>query len=324
MSQAVAVSTQASPSVHTAPTGGEILVHRLRVVCAMVVSAVIFWYFGWWAANPVDPEGPISLLMVDQGVITMAELLGLAVVTSGLAVAICGADSAERGPLAVAVGLATLSLHGAGMDKLVLYRLTTISPNQTLLDPYPVWSFIAETWLWLALIGVGLVVGRWVESWFTAAKIGGAVPRPVGSNALDFRQGAGTVAVAFFLALAVASFALGGGESPLLKGQTFFALIMAFLAGTFIAHWLFETSTSVWALVTVALVATVAYTYGRPDENILEEARKVGGYVALDDLARPLPIEYAALGGIGALVEGDVMNFVCALFGLQYTPRGQK
>lgn len=301
-------------------TAGEILIQRIRLLCALAVAAVIFWYFGWWAASSVDPEGPVSLLMVDQGVITMAELLGLAVVTSGLAVAICGAGSADRGPLAVAVGLAALGLRGAQMDSLVLYRLTTTSPNQTLLDPYPAWSLIAETWLWLALIGVGLVVGRWVESWFLPEQPGASATsvRPP----IDFKQGVGTLAVAFFLSLGIASFTLGDGELPILKGQVYFGLIIAFLIGTLTAHWLFQTATPVWALCTVALVATVAYTYGRPDQGVLDAARQAGSYVALDDLARPLPIEYAALGGIGALFESNMMNFIAVLFGLQ-TPRNR-
>ena len=77
----------------------------------------------------------------------------------GLCVAITGPGSAHRGPLAVAVGLATLGLRGSQIDMLLLSRLSAQPPQ----NPFPTWGLIAETWLWLALIGVGLVVGRWVD-----------------------------------------------------------------------------------------------------------------------------------------------------------------
>lgn len=295
---------------------GQALVQRMRLLCAMAVSAVIFWYFGWRVAQPVDPGGAVSMLMIENGVVTMAELLGLAVVVSGLAVAICGAGSAERGPLAVAIGLATLGLRGAQMDKLVLYRLTSTDPDVAA-HPFPAFEFIAETWLWLALIGVGFVVGRWVESWFAPAR----EPAPPGrrsiDHATDIRQGVGTVAVAFFVAWVLVSFITGDEDMPLLKGQVYFALYAAFLFASLIAHWFFQMTTRTWALVSIALVATVAYLYGQPSEKVFEEARAIGAYVPLASVARPLPIEYAAMGAIGVLVEVDVMAFFAAVFGLE-------
>ncbi len=286
----------------------------------MAVSAAVFWYVGWWVATPMDPDGPVSLLLVEQGVVTMAELLGLAVVVSSLAVAICGARSHERGPLAVAVGLATLALRGGQMDRLVLYRLTTTSTRSIAQDPYPVWSLIAETWLWLALIGVGIVVGRWVEGWFDSGgpAIFGRPARQRGSGepSSEVRQVIGTLAVGFFIAWGVLSFTAGSEELPVLKGQIYFALFVAFLFAALIAHWFFPAAPRGWMLITIALVATVAYVYGRPDDGTLEAARSLGTYVTLRPIARPLPIEFAALGGIGALFEADAMQTLLAMFGL--------
>lgn len=295
------------------------MIQRIRVLSAMAVSAAVFWYVGWWVATPMDPDGPVSLLLVEQGVVTMAELLGLAVVVSSLAVAICGARSHERGPLAVAVGLATLALRGGQMDRLVLYRLTTTSARSVAQDPYPVWSLIAETWLWLALIGVGIVVGRWVEGWFDNGRVESSEPtrqRSGGEPGSDVRQVIGTLAVAFFIAWGMLSFMTGSEELPVLKGQIYFALFVAFLFAALIAHWFFPAAPRGWMLITIALVATVAYVYGRPDNETLEAARSLGTYVTLRPIARPLPIEFAALGGIGALFEADAMETLLAMFGL--------
>ncbi len=291
---------------------GQALVRKLRFLAGMAVSVLIFWHVGFWAARSNDPLAPISLLDVNQGVIAMAELLGLAVVAGGLAVAICGARSADRGALAIAVGLAALSLRGAQIDKLILYRLDVALPTGTV-TPYPSTALIAETWLWLAIIAVGFVVGRWVESWFDP----GGVPAVPVDRAPDVRHGLGGVAVVALVAWAVISYAMGGPENPLLKGQIYFAIGVGFLIGSMVANWLFEMHSRVWLLAAVAIVATAAYLFAGPDSQTVTAARESGGYITLRPIVRALPIEYAAMGSVGALLERDAMALLRALFGLQ-------
>ena len=299
----------------TDSSGGRRLIHRIRFFAGMGVAAAIFWYFGRWAAKPLDPRGPITLLMVDQGVVGMAELLGLGVIASGLAVAICGAGSAERGPLAIAVGLGTLALRGSEMDMLLLYRMTSLRTGQGPADIFPTWGLIAETWLWLALIAVGFVVGRWVESWF--AQEGSAAALKSLSKPTDFRQALGAIALSALVAWSVVSYALGGERYGLLKGQIYFAVAAAFVVGSLVAHWFFQRASRVWLLIAVAMVATAAYVFGSPSTAVLAAAKQSGSYITLRTIVRPLPIEYAAMGAIGALLEQDVMHVLKALFGLQ-------
>lgn len=282
----------------------------------MAVAAATFWYVGRWAAGSVDPGGPITLINVNQGVIAMAEMLGLAVVASGLAVAICGAGSADRGPLAIAIGLATLGLHGDQLDTLILYRLGPYPESSPPLDPFPVAALIAETWLWLALIAVGFVVGRWVESWFdsTAAR-----PNRI-EHAPDVRQGIGAVAVVALVAWIVISYTMGPDTAPLLKGQIYFSVALGFLVGAMVASWLFRLHSRVWMLSAVAIVATVAYLLAGPPSEVIARAQAHGTYVTLRPIVRPLPIEYAAMGCVGALLERDAANLLRALIGLPPSP----
>lgn len=297
---------------------GQALVRRLRFLCGMVLAVVIFWYVGYWAARSNDPLAPITLVNLDQGVIAMAELLGLAVVAGGLAVAICGANSVERGALAIAVGLAALGMRGSQMDKLILYRLDLVSPSGPV-AAFPTAALVAETWLWLALISVGFVVGRWVDSWYdtNAAR---AVLQPV-DRAPDVRQGLGAVAVVSLVAWLVISYAVGGEETPLMKGQIYFSIALAFLIGSMVANWLFHLHSRIWLLCAVAIVATVAYLFAGPDAASIEAARESGSYVTLHPVVRPLPIEYAAMGAVGALLEHDAMALLRALLGLQPSQR---
>lgn len=310
--------TDTSGPAQPHPTGGHILVHRIRFVAAMCIAAAVFWYFGWWVARPSDPLGAVSMLMVDNGVITMAELLGLAIVVSGLAVAICGGDTAERGPLAVAVGLATLAARGGRMDMLLLNRLSAPATEGNI-DVYPVMGLMAETWLWLALIGVGMVVGKWVQGWFNNAEDGPA-PMPDGDAkpTWDIRMAIGALVIGFFIAWSVITFAAGEPMAPIEIGQLFFALILAFLLAALVAQWFFDLRDRIWMLVVVGLVASAAYWFGPPQN--LSVAEKLHTHIAVENsLVRPLPIEYAALGAIGVLLERDFMAILFVVIG--YVPK---
>jgi len=327
--ESTTVTTSEEQVIATPPhaTAGEVLLRRIRFVCAIAVAAAIFWHVGWRVVRPFDPDGPVSLLMVDQGVIAMAQLLGLAVITSGLAVAICGPGSADRGPLAIAIGLATLGLRGSELDKLIMYRLFPPSTVRLPVDPFPTTALMAECWLWLALIAVGFVVGHWVDSWFgppadrRATTQNAPSRRTTGERSADVGYSAGAVIVASLAAWAALSFTLDSNREPILKGQVYFGVGVSFLLGGLIAHGFFKTGSRMWSLVLVAVVASLAYVLGGPSAKSIEHARTTGTYLNLNPLARPLPLEYAALGALGALWERDWMRLLRALFGLSSDDR---
>ena len=311
-----AALTTGEPGAGPAPAqGGELFLARLRLICALAMAAAVFWYVGWWAVRPIDPQGPISLLMIDQGVIAMAKLLGLAVVTSGLAVAICGEGAAERGPLAIGVGLAALGLRGAQLDRLILYR-NTLLPGSVANGgiSFPTWELVAECWLWLALIAVGFVVGRWVESWSSPGR-----PSPPADQSSDVRQGLGTIAVTALVAWAVLAYSVGSDADRILKGQVYFAIGISFLVGGMVAHAVLRTTSRMWGLVAIPLVVSVAYLLGRPEDATLAVSH--GAYVSLKPLAQPLPLEFAALGSVGILLETDAIRWLRSLFGLSTADR---
>lgn len=298
---------------------GAILLRRLRFLCAIAVSAAMFWYVGWRVVKPVDPAGPVSLLMADQSVMAMAQLLGLAVAAAGLAVAICGAGCADRGPMAVAVGLATLGLRGSQLDALAMYRMHPPSTLRAAADPYPAAALMAECWLWLALIAVGFIVGRWVDSWFTqprAAQPNISDRRGSPRRSSDVRYHVAAVIVGAMVAWVVLSYALGSDKEPILKGQVYFAVGVAFWAAALVAHALFKTTSRVWSLFLVAVVASAAYFLAGPDHKSIVYAGQTGTYLNIPHLARPLPIEYAAMGALGALWERDWMRLFRAILGM--------
>lgn len=310
--------TDASPAADSAHSAGRTLIRQIRLLSGLAVAAAIFWFVGPWALGHVDPGGPVSLIDVPSGLITMAELLGLAIVSSGLAVAIAGAGSAARGPLAVAVGLAALAARGAQMDKLVLHRVSIVASaaagagaDGSLPDPYPTWGLAAETWLWLGLIAVGYVAGRWVDGWFETHP----AEKPATGPA-DIRQSAGAIAISTVVAWLVISFAIGRENSPILRGQVYFAVAFGFVTAALVAHACFDLRSNLWALLCVGIVATVAYVVGAPSSAAVAQSVKTGSYLMLRPMTRPLPIEYAALGAIGALIQRDARAVLRATFGM--------
>ncbi|MCA9256846.1 MAG: acyl-CoA dehydrogenase family protein, partial [Phycisphaerales bacterium] len=222
---------------------------------------------------------------------------------------------------AVAVGLATLAARGGRMDMLLLNRLSAPATEGNI-DVYPVMGLMAETWLWLALIGVGMVVGKWVQGWFNNAEDGPA-PMPDGDAkpTWDIRMAIGALVIGFFIAWSVITFAAGEPMAPIEIGQLFFALILAFLLAALVAQWFFDLRDRIWMLVVVGLVASAAYWFGQPQH--LDAAEKLHTHIAIENpLVRPLPIEYAALGAIGVLLERDFMSILFVVIG--YAPRDRQ
>ncbi|MCZ6816963.1 MAG: hypothetical protein O7F76_09765 [Planctomycetota bacterium] len=279
---------------------GEALIRRIRIIAGLSVSALLFWYFGWWVVGPRDPNGPVTLLTIDNGVIAMAEMLGLAVAASGLCVAIAGPRCGHLGPLAIAVGLAVVGLRGGQLDTLIVDRISSGVAQE---DIFPTTDLIAETLLWLAVIAVGLVVGRWVESWFGAQSAQAQRSRGPVDSASEIRQGLGATIVIALLAYNVVRYIGGQENEGVLKGQVYFALGAGFLASTVLAQWIFRATSRIWCLVAIVLVTMACYSINGPEESReLAAAAREMVYVNLKPAARPLPIEFASMGAVGALL----------------------
>lgn len=305
------MTTDAPAIQPTARGEGQALIARVRFFAAMAASALIFWHIGWAVVGPADPYGPVTLLMLSNSVVGIAELFGLSVAAAGLATAICGARSAHRGPQAVAVGLAALALRGGFMDEFVRRRIADrlAAPAGASVTVFPKGEFIAETWLWIILIGVGFIVGRWVESWYAAeSSTPSAQPASAATasspaaaahldSAAEVRQGLAALVLNVLVAYNLIIVLGGRSIDEMQKGQIFASIGGAFFISTLVSHLCFKANSRVWLLVAAAIVSTTAYVWNSPDAAALAG----NGYVVLPPLLRALPIEYAALSVAGAL-----------------------
>ncbi len=275
------------------PADGGSLAARLRSVAALLVPALVFWYVGGWVAQPNDPHAPVTLLLVPNRFLVMIEMVGLAVVAAGLATAINGPRSAMYGPLGVAVGLAAVSIRGGDADLLPLCLPAALAP-------WPTRALIFEMWLWLGLIALGAVVGRWVDSWSSGPPPQDSardVDEEIVDSAVELRRAMLMIPVVAVLAYLLVQLFAGSPGSPLLKGQVFFSVGAAFYVAVAMAGVVLRVRSPMWLLASVAIAGTVAYVLAAPDVTPEQAAR--GARVVLNGLVRPTPIQYAALGTIG-------------------------
>lgn len=281
-----------------AETSESALGQKLRSLAALAVPALMFWYVGHWAVQPDDPAAPFTLLLVPNRLLAMAELLGLSIVGAGLAAAIQGPRGALYAPMGVAVGIAALAVRGGATDALPMC-LPSAAPA------WPTRSLVFELWLWLILIGVGAIIGRWVEGWSHSAPEPKAADWRRGADApvdsaAELRRALGAIAMVV-LGAYLLNLILGGSpnEQPL-KGQVYFAVGAAFFIPTWIATGMLRLNSPLWLLGAVAIVGTVAYLCVGPIP-INPDAPRALLRVLLPNAIRPLPAEYAALGSLGVI-----------------------
>jgi len=271
------------------------LAGKLRSLAALAVPALVFWFVAYWVVAPHDPLAPVTLLMTSNLFMVMLEMLGLAVVAAGLAVAIRGPRSSTYGPLGVAVGLAALSIRGGNMDLLPICL-----PRAT--APWPIHSLVFEFWLWVGLIAVGSVVGRWVDSWSTTdpdhlARHPRDADDDVVDSAAEMRRALLAIVGVTILAFVLVPVFAGGTRSAVLKGQVFFSVGAGFYVATVAVLTTIRLQSPLWIMLALVVVGSVAYVVGEP--AFTREMVDHGTRLIIPGIARPTPMQFAALGTIG-------------------------
>lgn len=271
------------------------LAGKLRSLAALAVPALIFWFVAYWVVAPRDPLAPVTLLMAPNLFLVMLEMIGLAVVGAGLAVAIRGPRSATFGPLGVAVGLAAVSIRGGNMDLLPICLPTAIAP-------WPMRSLIFEFWLWAGLIAVGAVVGRWVDSWSTTdpehlARNPRDADDEVVDSVAEMRRALVAIAVVTVLAFVLIPVFAGGTRSSVLKGQVFFSIGAGFYVATVAVLTMIRLRSPLWLLFSLVVVGSTAYVVGEPAYT--KEMVEHGTRLIIPGISRASPMQFAALGAIG-------------------------
>lgn len=301
-SPSAADKTTAEPAPAADDAPGSHLIVQLRVLGGLSAAAVIFWTIGWTVIQPFDPLGPISLLGMQRPVPTMGALALVGLVTGALTAAVAGRAASLMSPLGTAVGLAALNWRGAQSDKIGAYLARSGDAGPV----WPTYQLILELWLWIGIIALAIPVGRWC-----AGRLCPRDPRepmetpPGGTTQTDQPTGMGVrmfpaLVVGCLLAYVLMLVFSGSDVSGVFKQQIYFAVGTSFLISSMAGQLLFRPAVSWWPLVGAAVLGAVAYLSGEPPVD--GDTAYVAWRILPDVLARPLPIEYAALGAVGGLL----------------------
>lgn len=289
-----ASATAAAGAAHRAPPPAGFSA-RLRGWAALIVAGAIFCTLGRSAFQPIDPRGPLMLLATDHRARTLVAMGLLAVVSAVLGVIVAGRNAATIGPLCVAVGLAAMNWRGAPAEFIGGYL--TGDPAA---PAWPSGGMTFELWLWLGLIALGSIIGRW-----SAGRLSRRDPRPVArrDSTAPLPALGGAVAAAI---IAFVLIRLLGGErvDAVLKQQVYFSVAVACFVAAYLVERLVRPALWWWPILAVGLLGSAAYLLLSP--GTLPETETWGTLRALTaGPTRPLPIEYAALGMVGCLLGVD-------------------
>ncbi len=289
---------------------------RLRLHAAWGVAAVVFWTFGWFALQPWDPRGPVSMLAVERATLSMIEIAALAAVMAAVATVIAGRVFADIGVAAVGIAIAIVSLRG-GPTTTLLVQAESLPSLCLALAAEGVFWFLAMT----AAVVASAFVMRWVlgeadegrpdesngvtlrdtiasEIPFVRCMLSGlSCPRFTRAELINGLLHAGITA---FIALAlILIFAAGGPEQDIRNGQSCFAVAAAFYIAAGRAQIMFPARTAFWSFASVVIVCVAAYVWAMV---MSLQANPTLPTIPTSGFLRVLPVTYVAVGAAGVVM----------------------
>ena len=295
------------------------LVHKARFAAACLIAIALLYTVGWMAAAPVDPGEAITLAggaaSVWSGVFSaLPTLLLLTAVATAIGTVVVGKDLPEAGVFAAGIGLTALALRGGSMEALLAYQAdgggqTGDALMQHMIDQREglMFRMALDSVLWaIVMLGSWLtveVVRRWL--WPTSAvqtpKPQAKQPSPESKKWTGWAAlGVSSVAAMFVIWLVVARSPISG----IVRGQVIAAVAIGMFAGSTAGRYFVGVTDPRWYVLTPLVVALVGYLLGylgaELDSPVYANYRDLA-ITPLHNLARPLPIEYMAVGVPGAL-----------------------
>jgi hypothetical protein len=311
--------TSQSTSPLIAPRPPLTLWDKTLALGSLVAAGAIFLTIGWMTVEPDDPHGAVSLLTHDNAMLMVLQATGLSAVTAAIATIVAGRKLPDVGTLAVAVGLAAVSLRGETTGSLLVRQADLEAGFQRALAL----KFALESVAWFAVIFVGLITSAAVMRWlFTPpASTGGTGPSDAESGAwvlsgydLPFlgdrvlrapigryttpKQGLIHTVVATGSALVVMAVLSAGLSSRGIEhGQACFLVAASVCIATRIAYRVAPVQTPLWSILAVGLFAALGYIWS----GIGALPPGLPAHLPQSAFLRVLPVQYVAVGTAAGL-----------------------
>jgi len=325
-----------------APLG---LIEKTRIVAAVGAAALLLYTAGWMVAEPTDPSLAVTFVRSGRAVPAVLSLwlvLALLSVVAGIiGTVIAGRRLPEAGVFAAAIGLAALSLHGGSMEVMLANEgATTTAARQTFME-----YMALDCLLWSVILAATWIAVTWAYRWVWANDMTPALANPAAgveaptaspktrsapgrepaSSASPLVPRAGWTALIITGVVGLFVVWLTVARTPVAnihRGQTIAAVAGGLYLGALAARYFTGIAEVRWYVLAVPLVGLVAFLVGYLSSDMSwAQGTRYQYYIYLattptHDLARPLPIEYVAVGTAAVLAGfwgGHKMEQVASL-----------
>ena len=282
---------------------------KVRVFLACLVAIVLVSYIGWMVAQPVDPEMAVTFTAGSRNLLAIwPALLVLTVVSAAVGSAVAGPRLPEAGMFAAAVGLAGLALHGGSMEMLLSYVGGADPSGRRSL----MFSMAIDSALWAALLAVSWIVVLMVGRWLWEPTAVQPANRPGSKNASDKggsiveMLGGGILALAITAIVALFFIWMTIARTPvaiIARGQVIASVFFGLYLGAMVARYFTGVDCARYYMGAPLVVAVIGFLLGYLQSGM---GWALPAYAQLATtpphaLARPLPIEFIAVGLAGAI-----------------------
>lgn len=296
------------------------LLDRAATLASWVLAGALFLTVGWFALEPDDPLGPVSVYARHGTLMMLFQAAALAGVAAALATVLAGRRVVDIGTFAAAFGLAAVSLRGSTAEHL-LVRGADLSDT---LERGLAFRFAIEGVGWFVVIavaiGVSAIVARWCFGpaggadrdrtvsrsvaaypmlagydvpWLPARWLGG-----VDAEQTPIADGVRHMLITAAVGLAAMGvFSAGLSSRSIQHGQVCFVVAAAISIGTYAAYRILPVRSAFWTILAVGLVALVGYLWAmvRPTMPGLPPN------IPSSHFLRILPVQFISVGTAAAV-----------------------
>jgi hypothetical protein len=278
------------------PQAPEPFIHALRnttnykktvLTIACVICFAIFWFTGRAMHVPLYYGHAMSLLMQPRWPVLLIVVAILTIVSVLIGTLIAGRIRADAGIFAAAAGLSALSMRGGPMRDIIIVAR----------DPGIFYTLASELVFLYAILGAGWAMLQVMQ---TRSLLRRDVHR---EELADMQQiaTAGPLSLATqVIVMCIMMILLCQSDQ---KGQVLAAVGLSSYLATLAAHNSFPTLEAFWYWSGPLIVGVIGYILARQTPASSWTLGQVGSmFPGTAALARPLPLDYAAAGPIGALI----------------------
>ena len=288
-----------------APLG---LIEKVRVVLACVAAIVLLSTVGWMVAAPADSHQGVTLAThPGRATGVWAAVIALTVVAGWLGTVMAPRRLAEGGVFVAAVGLAGLALKGGSMQDVMDYMLA--APDAASRRWLAV-QMAMDTVLW-----TGVLAATWVAVALARRMVWGDEelynPVPAASRKSDTAKAQASRPTGWWALIItglLAAFIIWATDArtpvaTIARGQIIASVGGGFFLGAMAARYFTGQHRAHWYVLAVPAVALLAWLVSYLNSGMAwaPDPFRLLKQTPPHALARPLPIEYLAVGVAGAL-----------------------